>query len=156
MMMDYPHDRARSIFFIAYMNKTYLQAYIILWTGSYLVACETNNDREWKEERGERERERSKTIGARERGRDAAAERRIKVSGNVIYGIDLNPAFKPQAIIQSRSPFPSFSTSAALAFLRLPRLRPLPLGRVLSLKGTFDTQYILRYIRATLVVLGSA
>lgn len=51
-----------------------------------------------------------------ERGRDAAAERRIKVSDNVIYGIDLNPAFKLRAIIQSRSPFPSFFTSAALPF----------------------------------------
>lgn len=53
---------------------------------------------------------------SRERRRDAAAERRIKVSGNVIYEIDLNPAFKPRAIIQSRSPFPSFSASTATLF----------------------------------------
>lgn len=47
------------------------------------------------------------------------------MSGNVIYGIDLNPAFKPRAIIQSRSLFPSFSTSATRRFPpRLPRLRP--------------------------------
>lgn len=38
------------------------------------------------------------------------------MSGNVIYGIDLNPAFKPRAIIQSRSPFPSFSTFAGPPF----------------------------------------
>lgn len=36
------------------------------------------------------------------------------MSGNVIYGIDLNPPFKPRAIIQSRSPFPSFSISTRL------------------------------------------
>lgn len=33
----------------------------------------------------------------------AVVESRIKVPGNVIYGIDLNPVFKPRAIIQSQS-----------------------------------------------------
>lgn len=51
----------------------------------------------------ERERE-SETMGRSRKGvRFAVVENRIKVPGNVIYGIDLNPTFKPQAIIQSQS-----------------------------------------------------
>jgi len=65
-----------------------------------------------------------------EQGRDATAERRIKVSDNVIYEIDLNPAFKQRAIIQSRSLFPSFSISAILSFPPFhSRLWPPPLVR---------------------------
>lgn len=66
---------------------------------------------------------------SRERRRVAAAERRIKVSGNVIYEIDLNPAFKPRAIIQSRSPFPSFSISRI--FSPFPSSLAYPAGCVL-------------------------
>lgn len=62
------------------------------------------------------------------------------MSGNVIYGIDLNPAFKPRAIIQSRSPFPSSSVGASMRLCALRLL--LSLDHVLSLKGTFDTRYI--------------
>lgn len=86
----------------------------------------------WITRKRERERKRKRQKWnnrvSREQGRDAAAERRIKVSSNVIYGIDLNPAFKPRAIIQSRSPFPSFSTFTTLPFPLHPRLRPPPLA----------------------------
>lgn len=82
-----------------WMKHQLIHTYIFFHTrcsDSYLVAFAANN---------ERARGKSKTMGSREQGWDVVAERRIKVSGNVIYGIDLNPAFKPRAIIQSRSSF---------------------------------------------------
>lgn len=54
-----------------------------------------------KRERGGRGRDGETMERPGEGGR--IVESKIKVPGNVIYGIDLNPTFKPRAIIQSQS-----------------------------------------------------
>ena len=92
-----------------------------------------------KEKRGKREREREReTIASSiKRVRSAIVQSKIKMTGYMIYGIDLNLEFKLRSIIQSQSFsflfFHLFVLFTWCWFLLLTFIYPLKVGSILNI-----------------------